>query len=85
MNVKFGDQELNVRSVKTEPTKFRINDLLVGPDGMLLKVVTVQTGCPIWESNHKSKCVVIFENALGMVIPANGLSGQFQILRPRYN
>lgn len=82
MNVKFGDKTMNVRSKMVMPTRFKLNDLLVGPNGTLLQVVTVQTGCPIWESNRRTKCVIVLKSALGTLIPTDNLAGHYQVLRP---
>jgi hypothetical protein len=83
MNIVFKDEQINARVVKTYPRKFKIGDFLVGPSGELLKVVTVQTDIPMWESSTKTKTVVIFKTAADTLIPVNGLSGTFEILRPK--
>lgn len=83
MNITFKDKSINARMVKAPPRKFRIGDFIVGPTGELLEVVTVQTDIPMWESNIKTKTVVIFKTAADTIIPVNGLTGIFEILRPK--
>lgn len=83
MNVKFAGDIVNCRSVKTYPSHFRLGDILIGPEGTLLKVVTVQTGCPIWESTTKTKTAVVLETEDGSLVPTTNLSGQYELLRPR--
>lgn len=83
MNIKYGNEMIQARMVKTYPSKFRIGDFLLGPDGTPLKVVTVQSQCPLWESQTKTKTVVIFQRADGMIVPVNGMQGVFSILRPK--
>lgn len=83
MNIMFKDKSIEARVVKAPPRKFKLGDFLVGPTGELLQVVTVQPDCPLWESNTRTKTVVIFKTAAGTIIPVNGLNGTFEILRPR--
>ena len=83
MNIVFKDKSFNARIVKAPPRKFKLGDFLVGPTGELLQVVTVQTDIPMWESHIKTKTVVIFKTAADTIIPVNGLTGTFEILRPR--
>lgn len=82
--IQYGDQSIDARMVKAPPRKFKLGDYLIGPDGNVLQVVTVQPDIPIWESNHKTKTVVIFKSAAGTIIPVNGLSGTFEIMRPKH-
>lgn len=82
MNVKFGNKELAVRSVETFPSRLKIDDLLIGPSGMLLKVLTVQPGCPIWESNRATICAVLVETESHTMIPLRNLSGKIKAYRP---
>lgn len=83
MNIKYGNELIDTRLVKTFPRKFKLGDFILGPNGEPLKVVTVQNDVPVWESTRKTKTVVIFKSAAGTIIPVNGLSGQFDVLRPR--
>ncbi len=83
MNIVFKDKSINARMVKTYPRKFKLGDFLVGPTGELLEVVTVQTDVPMWESPTKTKTVVIFKSAADTIIPVNGLTGMFNVLRPK--
>lgn len=83
MNLQYGNETINAKIVKTYPRKFKLGDFILGPDGNALKVVTVQNDVPIWESNSKTKTIVIFKTAAGMVVPVNGMSGLFEVLRPR--
>lgn len=82
MNIRFGDQLLNCRQLTTYPSRFKLGDIVLGPNGILLKVVTVQT-VPYFEDLNKYKTVVIFETANHEVIPVNGLTGQFNLFRPK--
>lgn len=83
MNVTFAGQEVNVKRVETFPSRFKLNDFLVGPNGMLLKVVTVQRDCPYFENLNRSKTVVILETESGARVPINGMFGKYSILRRR--
>jgi hypothetical protein len=83
VNIVFKDEKIDARVIKAYPRKFKLGDFIVGPTGELLKVVTVQNNCPMWESNTKTKTVVIFKSAADVLIPVNGLSGLFDVLRPR--
>lgn len=83
MIVKFRNQLVNCRALTTTPGRFKIGDLVIGPDGMILEVATVQTHVPIWESNYHSKCVVIFRTEDDDLIPVHGITGPETIYRPR--
>jgi hypothetical protein len=83
MNVKFGNETIDAKVIKATPRKFKLGDLIVVPGGETLRVVTVQKDIPLWESNTKTKTVVIFKSAAGTIIPVNGLFGMFDVLRPR--
>lgn len=82
MIVKFDDQEIQVRRVKILPSHLKIDDFIEGPGGSLLRVLTVQCDCPIWESNHKTILAVLVETEQHAKIPLNGvLSGKVRIYR----
>lgn len=83
MNVRFADEIINCRSVNCMPSKFKLGDILVGPNGILLKVVTVQKDCPIWESTHRTKCAVVFELQDRTIVPVPEMHGQYNVLRPK--
>lgn len=83
MNIKFANELLDCRSVQTYPSHFRLGDILIGPEGMLLKVVTVQPNCPIWESSTKTKTAVVLKTEDGQIVPTTDLSGTYSLLRPR--
>lgn len=83
MNIRFGNKTVDARIVRTYPSKFKLGDFIIGPSGEPLEIVTVQKDCPLWESNTKTKTVVIFKSATGTIIPVNGLSGVFEVMRPR--
>lgn len=82
MNVKFNGKSMEVRQLNTYAGKTRLNDLIVGPQGILLKVVTVQTDCPVWESNRKTFTAMLVQTEDGIQIPLRP-SGKISILRPR--
>lgn len=83
MNITFDNKAVDVRTVETSPRRFRIGDIIQGPGGMLLKVVTVQNDCPYFENLNKTKTVVILVDESGQLVPINGMSGTFRIWRPR--
>ncbi len=79
--IKFRDQVLRCRNLKTYPSRFKLGDLILGPGGQLLEVVTVQRDCPIWESNHKTKTAVVFLTENKQLVPVDDLKGQFDVYR----
>ena len=82
MIVKFAEKELQVRAHETYPSRLRPTDLLIGPGGSLLEVLTVQSNCPIWESNRTTICAVLVRTEQNKLIPLNGvLSGKVKIYR----
>jgi hypothetical protein len=81
VNIKFHDKVLKCRHVKTYPSRFRLGDLLIGPGGMILEVVTVQSDCPIWESKYKTKTAVVFRTESGQIIPISEMKGEFDVYR----
>lgn len=83
MNVRFDNENLTVKPVTTSPGRFRFNDLLVGPDGILLKVVSVCHNAPTWESNFKTKCVVLLETENHVRFVVDSLTGKYNVMRPK--
>ncbi len=83
MKIKFRDQIINCRQVKTTPSHFKLGDIVMGPGGNLLEVKTVQNDCPVWESNTRTKCAVVFETDARVMIPVPGISGTFTVFRKR--
>jgi hypothetical protein len=82
VNIRFGNKTVDARIVRTYPSKFRLGDFIL-VNGEPIEVVTVQKDCPLWESPTKTKTVVIFKTAAGNIIPVNGLSGVFEVMRPK--
>ena len=82
-DITFAGQLLQCRKVHTYPSRFKLGDILIGPGGNLLKVVTVQCNIPVWEDNHKVKTAVVFETQDKTIVPVPGINGVFDILRPR--
>lgn len=83
MLVKFQGKVTDCRPLVTTPGRFKLGDLMIGPDGMILEVATVQRGVPIWESNRYCKCVVIFRDETNDIIPVHGMRGEHRIYRPK--
>lgn len=82
MNITFADKVIKCRTVKTCPSKFKLRDLLIGPGGTLLQVVTVQKDCPIWEDSRKTKTAVVFETEDHTIVPVSEMHGYYEVLRP---
>ena len=83
MNIKFRGNVLDCRKVVTSPGRFRLGDIVLGPEGNLLEVKTIQKDCPIFESMTRTKCVVVFETESGACVPVNGIAGTFTVFRRR--
>lgn len=84
MNITFGNKVINCRAVpNTLPSKFKLDDIILLKGGTPVKVVTVQRDCPVWESNRACKTVVIFQDADGQLIPINGISGFYTVMRKK--
>ena len=81
MNIKYRGEIRKVRRLSTTPGRFKLGDIVMGPDGILLEVKTVQRHCPIWESTNRSKCVVIFETESGACVPVHNIQGHFTLFR----
>ena len=73
---------MRCRQIETKPSRFRIGDIISGPMGMLLKVLTVQVGCPVWESNHHFTTAVFLENENNLEIPIQDMQGTYTVYRP---
>ena len=82
MNIKFNGSVIKCRQVETYATRLRINDFLVGPNGVLLKVLTVQPHCPMWESNRKQFTAVLVETEDHTKIPLRDFADMVKVLRP---
>lgn len=78
--VKFAGQTINVRSKEVLPSRMKCNDLVM-VKGAMLKLVTVQHGCPIWESNTRTDSVYLFETESGAKVPVRNLAGKFTVMR----
>lgn len=83
MKINYAGKVIDCRQVETYATRLRINDFLVGPGGVLLKVLTVQPGCPVWESNRRTKTAVLVETEDHTKIPLSEFSTSVKVLRPR--
>lgn len=82
MTITFGKVKFECRQVHTYPSRLRIGDMIVGPKGILLRVITVQPGCPCWESNRKTFTAVLLETEDHTVIPIRP-ENKVTALRPR--
>jgi hypothetical protein len=82
VNIRFDNKAVDVRTLETYPSRFKIGDYLDGPEGML-KVVTVQSDVPYFEDLSKKKTVVILVNESGSLIPINGMFGKFRVYREK--
>lgn len=83
MNIRFDNKAVDVRTVETYPSKFRIGDFIQGPNGSMLKVATVQCSVPYIENLNHTKTVVILVDESGSLIPINGMFGKYRVYRPR--
>jgi hypothetical protein len=83
MNITFANESLNCRSIETYPSRLKIGDILPGPDGVLLKVLTVQPGCPMWESNRKTFVQLLLETEDHEMIPLRGPENKVEAYRPK--
>lgn len=81
MNIRFDNEAVDVRSVQTYPSRFKIGDYIQGPDGSMLRVVTVQSGVPYFENLNHTKTVVILADGSGSLIPINGMFGKHTVYR----
>lgn len=82
MNIQFNNKAVDVRTLETYPSRFKIGDYLEGPEG-ILKVVTVQNDVPYFEDLTKKKTVVVLVNESGLLIPINGMFGKFRVFREK--
>jgi len=82
VNIRFNGKTVEVKQINTYAGRCRLNDLIVGPQGILLKVVTVQPDCPVWESNRKTFTAMLVQTEDGISIPLRP-SGKISVLRPR--
>ena len=83
MNIQFAGEVLNCRTLETSCGRFKVNDILTGPDGMLLKVVTVQKGCPMWESNRRTFTQLLLETEDHELIPLRAPITNTPVYRPK--
>lgn len=83
MNIRFNNKAVDVRTLQTYPSKFRIGDFIQGPDGMMLQVATVQSDVPYIENLNHKKTVVIFNAENGVQVPVNGMFGKYTVYRSR--
>lgn len=83
MQIKFADEILECKQIETKPTFLRLGDILTGPEGMLLKVITVQKNCPMWESNRRTFLALLVETEDNTKIPLRNLTGKIEVLRPK--
>jgi hypothetical protein len=83
VNIRFNNEAVDVRTLETYPSKFKLGDIIQGPEGMLLKVATVQNDVPYFENLAKKKTVVIFNTESGVQVPINGMFGKYKVMRPR--
>lgn len=81
MNIRFDNKAVDVRTLETYPSKFKLGDFLQGPEG-ILKVVTVQT-VPYFENLNKKKTVVVLVDESGQLIPINGMFGKYRVFRSK--
>jgi hypothetical protein len=83
VNIRFDNKAVDVRTLETYASKFRIGDFIQGPDGNMLKVVTVQSSVPYIENLNHTKTVVILVDESGSLIPVNGMPGKYRIFRSK--
>lgn len=83
MNLKYRGEIISVTTKTLYPGKFNIGDIVLGPAGILLEVLTVQSDCPVFSkyNPNSSKCVVILETEDHTMLPINGMSGQYNVYR----
>lgn len=83
MRIEFQNLVLDCRSIQVNARKLKLNDLIEVEDtGNLLKVVTVQNDCPVWESNTRLKCAIVVESEDHSIIPVSDVQGTFHVYRP---
>ncbi len=82
MQIQFAGDILECRQIDTEPSRFKLGDIVVGPNGNLLKVITVQKDCPMWESTRRVFTAFLFETETHTKVPVRNLHGTFHVLRP---
>lgn len=80
-SIRFRDEDIRVRNIHTRPSRFKLGDILLGPGGMMLKVVTVQPAVPYIENINHYKTVVIFETEDKQLVPVNGMDGEYDVYR----
>jgi hypothetical protein len=84
VNIRFDNKAVDVRTLETYPSRFHVGDYIQGPDGTMLKIVTVQKDVPYFEDLSKKKTVVVLVNESGSLIPINGMFGKHRIYRERH-
>lgn len=83
MNIRFNNKAVDVRTLQTYPSKFKLGDFIQGPDGMMLQVATVQSDVPYIENLNHKKTVVIFNTENGVQVPVNGMFGKYTVYRSK--
>ena len=66
--IKFRGESYPSRVIETLPSRIKIGDYLVGKRETY-KVVTVQPGCPYWETRHRTFTNILVESEDGEKIP----------------
>lgn len=81
MKIKFADETINVRERIVDPGRIRPNDF-IQVESVLVKCITRQGGCPIWESN-RLVVVYLFETETGARFSMRDLKGKYSVLRKK--
>lgn len=82
MNVSFGTETINARHMDVATGSIRNGDL-IHLNGELLRVLTVQRDCPMWESNRRTFTMFTCQDADNHMIPVRDLYGVVEIFRPK--
>lgn len=83
MVITFDHQRFEVRVAQIKPSQLRLGDILLGPGGNLLKVCTIQRGCPIWESNRRTENHYILETENHEMVPVRTMPEQIRVFRKK--
>lgn len=83
MMISFAGEKLDCRQKRVLAGQIKTQDIVQMPGGILVKCVTKQANCPIFESNTKTVTVYLFETETGVKFPARELSGEYTVLRRR--
>lgn len=84
MMISFGNAAIDVRHLMLQPKSIREGDFICYR-GDLLKVVTIQRGCPRLENLGSDFTMFTLKAATGQVLPVREITGRtrFETYRPK--